>query len=53
MAILYFRPIDPCDLRCAMMRIRVGNYYVLQAWVVLPWPYYIFDLLIPAICDAR
>ena len=63
MAMLHFRPVDPCDLRCAMMRMRVckmyyagtrvGNYYVLQAWGALPWPYYILDLLIPAICDAR
>ena len=58
---LHFRAVDPYDLRCAIMRIRVckmyyagarvGNYYVLQAWE--PWPCYIFDLLIPTICDAR
>ena len=59
MAMLHFGPVDPCDLRCLCTyvskmyyaRTRVGNYYVLQAWG--PWPCYIFDLLIPAICDAR
>ena len=59
MAMLHFGPVDPCDLRCLCTyvskmyyaRTRVGNYYVLQAWG--PWPCYIFDLLIPTICDAR
>ena len=62
MAMLHFPPVDPCDLRCAMMRMRVckmyyagarvGNYCVFEGLGDLPWPYYILDLLIPAICDA-
>ena len=49
----YFRPVDPYDLRCAMMRMRVckmyyagarvGNYCIFAAF---PWPCYIFDLSI-------
>ena len=27
MAMLRFRPVDPCDLRCAMMRMRVCKMY--------------------------
>ena len=58
MAMLHFGPVDPCDLRCLCTYVKcimqgLGNYYVLQAWGALPWPCYIFDLLIPAICDAR
>ena len=59
---LHFRPVDPCDLRCAMMRMRVckmyyagarvGNYLFLQALGDFPWPCYILHLLIAAICDA-
>ena len=57
MAILHFRPVDPCDLRCAMMRMRickmyytgarVRNYCVFAAFEGPPWPCYIFDLSIP------
>ena len=61
MVMLYFRPVDPCDLRCAIMRMRVckmyyagariGNYciFVMQCLGALPWSCYILDLSIPKI----
>ena len=30
MAMLHFRPVDPCDLRCAMMRMRVYVKCIMQ-----------------------
>ena len=30
---LHFRPVDPCDLRCAMMRMRVCKMYYAGARV--------------------
>ena len=66
MAMLHFRPVDPYDLRCAMMRIRVckmyyagarvGNYCVFAAFggphghVIHFRPINPKD---PKICDAR
>ena len=60
MAMLHFRPVDRHDLRCAyacakmlMQGLGWGNTVFWQGLGALPWPCYIFDLLIPAICDAH
>ena len=66
MVMLHFRPVDPYDLRCAMMRIRVckmyyagarvGNYCVFAAFGG-PHGHEIYFRPInpkdPKICDAR
>ena len=61
MAMLHFRSVDPrdfCDahtrvLKCKMQGLGYGNAVFWQGLGALPWPCYIFDLLIPAICHAH
>ena len=66
MAMLHFRPVDPCDLRCAMMRMhvcnmqhagaRVENYCVFAAFGGPPMAMLYFRPINPKdakICDAR